>query len=121
MPSPAPIPRLADIIEASERVRARLQGVALDTFEADWLNQWVVQRGIEIISEASRHLPADMKARHPTIPWRKVAGVGNVLRHSYENVAPDILWTLVNTELATLEDACRAELAAALAKDQGKA
>lgn len=40
-----------------------------------------VERGIEIISEASRHLPKKMKARHPRVRWANIAGIGNVLRH----------------------------------------
>ena len=92
----------------------------LKSFETDSLNQWVVERGIEIISEASRHLPADMKARHDAIPWRKVAGIGNVLRHNYEHVSASILWTLIREELPLLEEVCRAELDAALAGEQSK-
>jgi uncharacterized protein with HEPN domain len=103
-------PGLVDIVTACARVRRHLEDLSLEEFEADWLSQWVVERGIEIISEASRHLPADMKARHPGIPWPKVAGIGNVLRHNYERISPPLLWTLVNTELPILERACRAEL-----------
>lgn len=55
--------------------------LTLEAFEADWKTQWVVERGVEIISEASRHLPPALKARHPAIDWRSIAGVGNVLRH----------------------------------------
>jgi uncharacterized protein with HEPN domain len=72
----------------------------------------MIARGLEIISEASRHLPEDMKARHPEIPWRKVAGIGNVLRHEYTRVAADALWRLVRDDLAALDQACRTELAA---------
>src|ERR1700730_13342047 len=49
----------------------------LDVFETDWQRQWLVERGIEIISEASRHLTDEMKARHPEIPWQKVADRGS--------------------------------------------
>jgi hypothetical protein len=59
----------------------------LDVFETDWQTQWLVERGVEIISEASRHLSDELKARHPRIPWGKVAGIGNILRHNYENIA----------------------------------
>ena len=120
MAEPSPIPRPTDIIEASERLRNRLRDITLEAFEADWTNQWIIERGVEIISEASRHLPQDMKARHSAIPWRKVAGIGNVLRHSYEHVSPGILWTLVHTELPLLEKICRDELAAEFAKDQSQ-
>jgi uncharacterized protein with HEPN domain len=76
---------------------------------------WLVERGIEIISEASRHLSEELKARHPGIPWPKVAGIGNVLRHEYEDVAYDVLWHVVSDDLPPLEQACRQELARALA------
>ncbi len=104
--------RLDDMIEAAGRVQAVLGDLTLDAFEADWQRHWLVQRGIEIISQASRHLPPEMKARHPDIPWTKVAGIGNVLRHGYEEVAAPVLWKLVREDLPHLERACHAELAA---------
>lgn len=74
-------PRLADVVEAIEHIRSVLAGVSLENFEADWQKRWLVERGLEIISEASRHFPDDIKSRHPEIPLQKVAGIGNVLRH----------------------------------------
>lgn len=106
------IPRLTDIIEAIERVNSVLVDVSLEAFESDWQRQWLVERGFEIISEASRHLPDDLKACHPEIPWQKVAGIGNILRHNYESIAAAILWKLAQADLPILEKACRSELAA---------
>jgi uncharacterized protein with HEPN domain len=54
-----------------------------------------------------------MKARHSQVPWRKVAGIGNVLRHSYENIAAPVLWTLIHENLLLLDRVCREELAIA--------
>ena len=113
----SPIPRLMDIVRASELVRAEMQGVTLDAFEADIHKRWFVERGIEIISEASRRLPEDLKARHPEIPWPKVAGIGNVLRHNYEDVAAPVMWNVVRDDLPPLEAVCRDELAASQAKE----
>jgi uncharacterized protein with HEPN domain len=48
----------------------------------------------------------------------KVAGIGNVLRHSYDRMAPDILWKLAKEDLSTLYDVCRAEYRAAQAREQ---
>jgi uncharacterized protein with HEPN domain len=104
------IPRLTDIIEASELIREELSGITLDAFESDRRKRWLVERGIEIISEASRHLSAELKARHPDIPWSKVAGIGNVLRHNYEGVSAPIIWKLVCEDLLILEKVCRDEL-----------
>jgi uncharacterized protein with HEPN domain len=112
-------PRLTDIIEAIERIRHVLRDVSLETFERDWEKRWLVERGFEIISEASRHLPDDVRARHSGIPWAKVAGIGNVLRHEYNRAAPDILWKLARDDLDSLDQVCRAELVAALAREEG--
>jgi hypothetical protein len=66
-------PRLADIIEAIERIRRVLDGLTLESFEQNWEKRRLVERGIEIISEASRHLTDDHKERRTEIPWSKVA------------------------------------------------
>ena len=110
------IPRLTDIIEAIERIHAVLGDMPLDVFEADWQRQWLVERGVEIISEASRHLTDELKARHPEIPWRKVAGIGSVLRHDYESIAAPVMWKLVQADLPLLEKVCREELVTELAR-----
>ena len=60
-------------------------------FEADWEKQWLAERGVEIIFGASRQLSDDFKLRHPENPWRKVAGICNVLRHNYENISPQAM------------------------------
>jgi uncharacterized protein with HEPN domain/predicted nucleotidyltransferase len=103
MAEPSPVPRLTDIIEAVELIRSEMAGVTLKAFEPDRRKRWLVERGIEIISEASRHLPDDLKSRHPEIPWPKVAGIGNVLRHDYKQVAHDVLWHVVHDDLPPLE------------------
>jgi uncharacterized protein with HEPN domain len=55
------IPRLTDVVEAIERIHGVLENISLEAFEADWQRQWIVERGIEIISEAIRRLTDDMK------------------------------------------------------------
>jgi uncharacterized protein with HEPN domain len=112
------IPGLTDIIEAIERIHSVLGDIPLDVFETDWQRQWLVERGVGIISEASRHLTEDLKARHPEIPWQKVTGIGNVLRHNYESIAAPIIWKLAQADLPLLEKVCREELATELARKQ---
>jgi uncharacterized protein with HEPN domain len=111
MATSSPITRLTDIIEAVELIRGELAGMTLQSLESDKRKRWLIERGIEIISEASRHLSDELKARHPEIPWSKVAGIGNVLRHEYERIAHDVLWRVVHDDLPSLESACREELA----------
>jgi uncharacterized protein with HEPN domain len=107
------LPRLTDIVEWIGRVRGELEGVTLETFEADWRKISIVERGVEIISEASRSLSEELKGRHPEIPWPKIAGIGNVIRHEYQRVAPAVLWNLAkDRHFSDLEAACQAEMAA---------
>ena len=108
----SPAARLTDIVEAIELIRSEMAGVSLQAFEHDRRKRWIVERGIEIISEDSRRLNPELKARHPEIPWPKVAGIGNVLRHEYEDIAHDVLWHVVHSDLTPLDKACREELAA---------
>lgn len=106
MATRSPSVALADIIDVNARIRTEVLGTAHEEFERDWRKRWIVERGVEIISEASRRLPDDLKTRHPEIPWAKVAGIGNVLRHEYERIAPAILWNVIAHDLAPLEAVC---------------
>ena len=81
------IPPLTDIVEAIARINDVMGDIDLDAFEADWQKQWLVERGIEIVSEASRHLTTEMKERHPEIPWKNVAA-DLASTHYINNLAP---------------------------------
>ncbi len=118
MAAPSSLPRLIDIIEAIGIIRGEMAGVTLKAFESDKRKRWLVERGIEIISEASRRLPNALKVRHSGIPWSKVAGIGNVLRHEYERIAYDVLWHVVRDDLLPLEKVCRDELAVEQARER---
>jgi uncharacterized protein with HEPN domain len=65
---------------------------------------------LEIISEASRRLPDEMKARHGNIPWRDIAAAGNVYRHEYDDVSPALVWESVQAALAPLRTATLIEV-----------
>ena len=77
-------------------------------YSSDQKTQRAVERCIEVISEASRHIPDAIKAKHPEIPWSDVAAIGNVFRHEYHNVAARIVWDTVRLHLPPLDAAIRA-------------
>jgi len=75
-----------DILEAIDRVEEVTRGKTLSDFENSWQLRWLVQRAIEIISEASRGIPKELTATRPEIPWQRVQGIGNILRHEYSGL-----------------------------------
>jgi len=97
-----------DILEAIERIEEVTRGKSLGEFEASWQLRWLVQRAIEIISEASRAIPDELANTRPEIPWRKVRGIGNVMRHEYAGLSDRIIWNVVIDELPRLKVAIRA-------------
>jgi uncharacterized protein with HEPN domain len=94
---------LHDILEAIERIQEVTGGKALADFEQSWQMRWLVQRAIEIISEASRGIPDELKMTRQEIPWARVRDIGNVLRHQYEGISDPILWRVVEDELPRLK------------------
>ena len=99
---------MLDAIDGIARITTGL-GAGVD--EPDWLTSRALERGFEIISEASRHIPEAMIASEPEIPWRQIAGLGNVLRHDYSGVKVTLLLVSANRDLPPLEAALRRILA----------
>ena len=86
-------------------------GMTYATFKDDNLRLYAVTRCLEIISEASRRLPGELKAWHPSIAWREMAAAGNIYRHEYEDVAARRVWRTLTISLPALRDVVVRELA----------
>lgn len=97
MARPVKSPRLylEHILEAIQDIERFIAGMTYEEFLADRKTRAAVERCIEIVSEASRRVPEAMKADHAQIPWSKIAGVGNILRHEYDRVRPAAVWEIV--------------------------
>lgn len=99
--------RLFDILNSIAHIRRIVAGLDEAAFKVDWIRYRAVERELEIISEASRSLTDAEKARYSDIPWRRIADIGNVLRHVYDEVAPNLVWEVVVSGLDPLERAAR--------------
>ena len=100
-----PGPWLHDILEATLGVRAAVGSMSLEAYGASWTTRRAAERAIEIISEASRHLPEPLRASEPDVPWREIASIGNVLRHAYHRVDDEVIYVIVTRQLGPLEAA----------------
>lgn len=94
--------RLAHILTAIDDIRSILQSHTRADFASDRTVRMAIERLFEIISEASRHIPEDMKAREPNIAWERMADLGNWLRHAYHRIDADILWNIAENDLEPL-------------------
>jgi uncharacterized protein with HEPN domain len=91
--------------------RSFVEGLTYEQFRASPLHVYGVTRALEVISEASRRLPEDLRERHPNLPWRSIRDVGNFYRHEYDNVLESYLWATVQDHLTPLLAAIEAEIA----------
>jgi len=110
MPSKNPSQRLRDIVENIDAIGGFLHDLDLEQFTRDRKTVYAVTRALEIISEASRRLPQDLKDRHPEIDWPAVAAAGNVYRHEYEAVDEQQLWQTARHDLDLLRRLAASEL-----------
>ena len=99
MPSRAVDTALRDILHHIDLAADFATGFDRDSFKHDTKTVYAVTRCLEIISEASRRLPDDLKNRHASITWKQMAGAGNIYRHDYEDVAAELVWETVRRAL----------------------
>jgi uncharacterized protein with HEPN domain len=99
------MPRHIDMAELFAR------GRTFESLRDDLMPLYAVTRCLEIISEASRRLSNELKARHSQMPWREMAAAGNFYRHNYEDVLPRRVWKTVHEDLPPLRTAIEQELA----------
>lgn len=95
--------RLTHILQAIDDIDRLLQSRSRAEFASDIVLRLAIERLFEIISEASRFIPEDLKAKNADIPWRRIADLGNWLRHAYHRVDADILWNIAENDLGPLK------------------
>jgi uncharacterized protein with HEPN domain len=107
---------LDDILDNINLAERFARGLTYEGLRDDIQALYAVIRSLEIISEASRRLPDDLKARHPSIQWRDMAAAGNFYRHNYEEITSLRVWKTLRENLPPL----RAVIEEELARDQPK-
>ena len=101
---------LRDILFHIDLASHFVSGLDNQTFRSDLKTLYAVTRCLEIISEASRRLPLEVKKRYPEISWTQIASAGNIYRHEYEYVLSELILQTVRSNLPILRAAVEAEL-----------
>lgn len=86
--------RLQDIIDAIDDIGLLLADKVFLDVETYRVTRAAFERFVEILSEASRHIPQDMKVAEPFMNWNNMADIGNHLRHAYHRANLEILWNI---------------------------
>lgn len=103
---------LLDIRENVLLAETWTSGLTLARFAENRMVFYAVTRCLEIVSEASRRLPPELKRRHPHIEWRDMRNAGNIYRHDYDGVQEHITLRTVREALPPLLAAVQSEIAA---------
>lgn len=102
---------LRDMLEFCDRVTVYAAGHDLPALLADKMRYDAILRNLELIGEAASHVPAEIRACAPGIPWRQVIGTRNRLAHAYLGIEPETVWLMVTANVPSLS----AQLASLLA------
>lgn len=98
---------LQDIQRAIAKIRSYVRGMSQEQFAADDKTLDAVIRNLEVIGEAVKQLPTDIRDQAPTIPWTRIAGFRDLLIHQYFGVDVDIVWNILQTKLDELDSAAK--------------
>jgi uncharacterized protein with HEPN domain len=94
--------RLSHIIQAIDDIQGLIAGRTRESIAADRQRHLALERLFEIVSEASRWIPADIRAAEAGIDWQRLADLGNILRHAYHRVDPARLFAIAENDLPQL-------------------
>ena len=104
--------RLLDILEAIAEIDKMLAGFHLEQFTADKMRRMATERYLEVVCEAARKLPDNIKQAERDIDWRKMNDFGNRLRHAYHETDVAIVWDIIQNHLPRLDSFVRRHIQA---------
>jgi uncharacterized protein with HEPN domain len=93
---------LRDMLENAEKALSFVQGMDYDAFCTDDKAVYAVIRAFEIIGEAARQIPEDVRQANPKIQWREIAAMRNKLTHEYFGVNTKVIWRTVHEDLPVI-------------------
>jgi len=94
---------LKDILGCIERIEKYTKRIPFDKFQRNDMVVDGVVRNLEIIGEAAKNIPRELRKLAPEIPWKKIVGFRNILVHEYYNVELENTWHIVNKQLPILK------------------
>ena len=93
---------LLQIAECVRRAQERCSGTTLDELVSDWRSVLAFERVLEVLGEAAKRLPLELRERYPAVPWKLVAGMRDRVSHGYDAIDYQTLWDAVQQDIPPL-------------------
>ncbi len=94
---------LEDILESIHKIQEYTKGLSRDVFFNESKTLDAVIRNLEIIGEVAKRIPDEIRIKYPSIEWRKIAGLRDILIHEYSGINSEIIWDILNSKLPVLK------------------
>ena len=98
--------QITDILDAITFIEQITDGISVKNFKSNRLVRDAVIRNLQVIGEAVRVLPDEVKNKSVDVQWHKIAGMRNMIIHEYFGIDMDIIWNVVKEKLPELKVAC---------------
>ena len=92
-----------DILESIRKIEKYTKGITYNEFVTNELIQDGVVRNLEIIGEAVKNIPKEVKGQAPEIEWKKIAGMRDILTHGYFGIDLEIVWDVIKNNISDLK------------------
>lgn len=93
-----------DILKCAERIVDYTSGYDFEKFVFDIKTYDAVLRNLEIIGEAVKNIPEDVRKEYEFVEWKKIAGLRDIVIHDYFGVNDDIIWDIVKNKIPQLKN-----------------
>ncbi|MEK7376748.1 MAG: DUF86 domain-containing protein [Candidatus Margulisiibacteriota bacterium] len=94
---------LQDILESLEKISKYCKDKTFEEFKSSELLVDGVVRNLEIIGEAAKKLPDNIKQKYPDVEWKKISGLRDILIHDYIGIDYDVLWDIIANKVPDLK------------------
>ncbi len=102
---------LDDIMEATSKVLEYTSGFSYEQFCADRKTIEAVVWNLQVIGEAVKNIPEEIRSQYPDVPWRDMAGLRDIIVHQYFGIKLDVIWKVIQQDLPRVEHLIREILA----------
>lgn len=93
-----------DILDSIEKAQTFSGNMSFEEFNRDEKTQYAVIRTLEIIGEASKKIPQEIKSNYSDIPWKQISGIRDILIHEYFGINTKIIWKTIKEDLPFLKE-----------------